>query len=179
MLEVIFTDRAGMARCTGANFPPRSWTDMTAALEQQVFLQIVANAPLVSIDLIVANARDEILLGQRVNAPARGAWFVPGGRIRKNETMANAYARVCNDELGMYQDIRHAMFAGVYEHFYDDNFAGAPGISTHYVVMAYRLTVAEALTPPHEQHSVYRWVKPGDIAADDSVHRNTRAYFTD
>ena len=153
-------------------------TDMTTALEQQVFLDIVAHAPLVSIDLIVANARDNVLLGQRVNAPARGTWFVPGGRIRKNETMATAYARVCGDELGVAQDIRQAMFAGVYEHFYDDNFAGASGISTHYVVMTYRLTIPDSLSLPHHQHRAYRWMRPDDIVADDSVHPYTRAYFT-
>ena len=54
------------------------------------FLHIVDATPLVSIDLVLRNERDEVLLGQRKNRPAQGIWFVPGGRIRKNERVTTS-----------------------------------------------------------------------------------------
>jgi len=57
-------------------------------LEQ--FQQAVAALPLVSVDWVLTNTAGELLVGQRLNAPARGAWFTPGGRIRKGEALALA-----------------------------------------------------------------------------------------
>src|SRR5450830_138978 len=34
--------------------------------------------------------KPQLLLGRRINAPARGWWFTPGGRIRKNEALVQA-----------------------------------------------------------------------------------------
>src|ERR1700731_1256733 len=102
------------------------------------FLDVVRMTPLVSIDLIVTDGHRRVLVGQRRNRPARNAWFVPGGRIRKDETLDEAFTRIVNDELGITSVERSAArFYGVYEHRYADNFAGEPGISTHYIVLAY------------------------------------------
>jgi hypothetical protein len=65
------------------------------------FLEVVRNAPLVSIDLIVRDHDGRILVGRRVNQPAKGTWFVPGGSIRKGETLARALARISDAELGV------------------------------------------------------------------------------
>lgn len=62
-------------------------------LAQHEFLEIVRLTPLVSIDLIVLDQAGDVLLGRRVNRPAQGMWFVPGGRIRKDETLADAFKR--------------------------------------------------------------------------------------
>jgi len=93
----------------------------------------------VSIDLIVENPQGEFLLGQRVNPPAQGFWFVPGGRIRKNETLADAFRRISATELGVSLPLSRAQLLGAYEHIYNDNFLAEPGINTHYVVLGYAL----------------------------------------
>lgn len=56
-------------------------------LSGDTFRMVVASAPLVSIDLVVENSAGELLLGERLNRPAQGFWFVPGGRVQKNETL--------------------------------------------------------------------------------------------
>lgn len=43
---------------------------------------------LISIDLIILKKTNEVLLGQRNNCLAKGYWFVPSGRILKNETFS-------------------------------------------------------------------------------------------
>ena len=42
-------------------------------------LEVIKNAPLVSIDIIVKNKDGKILLGFRNNEPAKNTWFIPGG----------------------------------------------------------------------------------------------------
>ncbi|MCH5770603.1 GDP-mannose mannosyl hydrolase, partial [Salmonella enterica] len=55
-------------------------------LAEDDFRRAVEMLPLVSIDLLLRDAEGRYLTGLRSNPPAQGAWFVPGGRIRKNET---------------------------------------------------------------------------------------------
>ena len=143
------------------------------------FLHIVDATPLVSIDLILRNERGEVLLGQRANRPAQGLWFVPGGRIRKDELLDGAYKRIVSNELGVASAQRSAArFFGVYEHLYDDNFAGADGVGTHYIVLAYALTLSSQVPIGRfDQHSDYRWLLPDELIARDDVHENTKAYF--
>ena len=69
-------------------------------LTGDTFRTVVASTPLVSIDLVVQDAEGAVLLGQRLNRPAQGFWFVPGGRIMKNETLDAAFRRLTADELG-------------------------------------------------------------------------------
>ncbi len=143
------------------------------------FLDVVRLTPLVAIDLIVHDAQGRVLIGRRRNRPARGTWFVPGGRILKDETLDAAFARIAEAELGVAQLARSAArFEGVFEHHYGDNFAGEPGVSTHYIVLAYALTLsgAASLGRP-EQHSEYLWLTPAELLARTDVHENTQAYF--
>ncbi len=146
-------------------------------LDKTTFLSVIRHTPLVSIDLLARRRDGHILLGMRNNEPARGFWFVPGGRICKNETLADAFARLSENELGLKLDISTAVQAGIFEHLYDNNFALEPGIGTHYVVLAYIVSVdADSLALPDDQHAQYRWVSPDDMATDDTIHRYSRNY---
>jgi len=157
--------------------PPPAERRVAGLLPRSEFLAVVARAPLVSVDLIVRDGAGQVLLGLRGNAPARGTWFVPGGCIRKNETLDGAFARIAQTELGIAATRADAGFLGVYEHFYDDNAGDLPGFGTHYVVLAHQLTVGGALDPPLEQHSRFRWLAPAALLGDPGVHEYTKAYF--
>lgn len=146
-------------------------------LDKKTFLSVVKNTPLVSIDLIVRSEEDEILMGKRVNQPAAGYWFVPGGIIEKNETLEEAFQRITKAELGKTFHIGNSGLLGVFTHLYDTNFASEPEVTTHYVVLAYELRVTINLHQlPGDQHSNYRWIqKKGDL---HNVHENSRVYFS-
>jgi colanic acid biosynthesis protein WcaH len=60
-------------------------------LPPDIFRTVIASTPLIAIDLIVRNLQGQILLGWRVNRPAQGYWFVPDGRVLKNEALDNAF----------------------------------------------------------------------------------------
>lgn len=147
-------------------------------LPENIFEQVVANAPLVAIDLLVEDAERRVLLGWRKNPPARDNWFVPGGRVRKNETLSAAFSRITEEELGHPFRLDQCIFVGVYQHFYPDNFRGDHGASTHYLALAHRLWTGDLpLRLPSTQHAQYRWDYPAAIAQDPLVHAYSRAYF--
>mgnify|MGYP000016314200 CR=1 FL=1 len=146
-------------------------------LPAEHFSRIVADMPLVSIDLVVRNAQGDALLGQRLNRPAQGCWFVPGGRVRKSERLPEAFARLMREELGVGLAMSAARFLGPYEHHYPDNFSGTD-FSTHYVVLAYELTLDVALSAlPVQQHDAYRWWSQAELLASTEVHVHTQWYF--
>ena len=147
-------------------------------LSETDYLRCIDQRPLISIDLIIKNEKGQILLGKRLNKPAQGAWFVPGGVIYKNEKQSDALARISQRELGITIPHEATTLLNVYEHFYQDNFAGAEGISTHYVVIgrSYTLPHNTALTLDN-QHERIEWWDIKDLLASPEVHQYTKDYF--
>jgi GDP-mannose mannosyl hydrolase len=156
---------------------------MTAAMPR-TFLShaeldtVIRLAPLIAIDLIIRNARDEVLLGLRKNEPAKDRYFVPGGMILKDEPLAEAFARLMKNETDHAASLDDARLIGVFEHFYKTNRSGNAGYGTHYVVIGYQYRWPAAVMPqPDDQHSELRWWPVAELLASDRVHENTKAYF--
>jgi len=146
--------------------------------EEKHILDIIKATPLVSVDLIIRNPAKEVLLGKRVNRPAQGCWFVPGGKILKNETINHALKRVSKIEVGRDLSAPAPHLLGVYEHIYEDNFLNVAGINTHYVVLAFVITLQyEIKVKPDKQHAALQWWEVDKLLADPAVHQNTKAYF--
>ena len=142
------------------------------------FGNVLRHTPLVSIDLIVRDERECVLVGLRRNRPAQGFWFTPGGRIYKDERIDDAFLRITHAELGRALPRSEGTLLGIYEHLYGDNALELHDVSTHYVVLAYQLRVdATSLVLPDSQHGQFRWMSVNEILGDPAVHANTRAYF--
>jgi len=144
-------------------------------LPLNTFKTVIKSSPLVSIDLVVRNKQGKVLLGKRVNRPAKNYWFVPGGRILKDETFEVAFNRLIKQELGLQKT--KSTFRGVYQHFYDDNFSEEK-FTTHYVVLAYEILFEGDITSlPIDQHSSYQWLSESELLANDNVHEHSKWYF--
>jgi colanic acid biosynthesis protein WcaH len=146
-------------------------------LDRATFLDVIKNTPLVAIDLVVFNPEGKVLVGLRKNNPAKGWWFTPGGRIRKDETLDDAFARISQQELGVTLKRSDAKLLDIYEHLYPNNVANED-FSTHYVVVGYAITLQEALNPEDfaNQHEQAQWLSVTDLLASEYVHENTKAY---
>ena len=153
-------------------------------LSESDFSEIVKNAPLVAIDFCIIRG-SRILLGKRINPPAKNFLFVPGGRIFKSELIKNALSRILKSELGMkikknnYKFIKNL---GIYEHFYDDNFLGNFNFSTHYIVIAYLIEYRNLIKNDEEilsqQHSEYIWLDINNVDKKyNNIHLNTLEYL--
>lgn len=153
-------------------------------LSESDFAKVVNNTPLVSIDLCIMKGQ-ELLIGKRINPPARNFFFVPGGRIIKSELRKNALKRILRNELGFVVKPNHDKFIqnlGIYEHFYEDNFLGNKNFNTHYVVIAEWIPF-ESLNNikdkiKSEQHSEYIWFDINKFKNSSyRIHQNTIEYM--
>lgn len=149
---------------------------------------VVRNVPIVSIDLVVlapttpsagapASAdADEwgVVLARRENEPARGEWFVPGGRVHKGERLTEAVQRVARAELGAGVTVEREL--GVYEHFYDAADVEDAG-GKHYVPTAYVVRTTDESFELDDQHSAVQVYSPGTLP--DDLHPYTAAYLED
>jgi len=143
-------------------------------LSDRDFRDVVRNAPLVSIDLVMTDPSGAVLMGWRKNEPAKGTWFVPGGRIRKDEKIGDAFNRIVLAETGLAKRIEDSRFGGVYEHLYTENCFGEAGFGTHYCVLAYVVHLGERpQITLDRQHTKFEWL----VAASPDVHPYSRAYF--
>lgn len=147
-------------------------------LDKSTFTTVIDSTPLVSIDLVVLDSEDNALLGKRLNRPAQDYWFVPGGRITKNESLSDAFKRLTLDELGEAFSITDAELLGPYDHFYDDYVFGEE-VSTHYVAIAYVLRLNQPLSklPIDIQHGNYRWLSKTELLSSERVHKHSKWYF--
>jgi colanic acid biosynthesis protein WcaH len=149
-------------------------------LPPEDFLRLVDHAPLVSIDLLVRNREGQLLVGLRRNAPAAGTYFVPGGRIAKGLSHEQALREIAERELGLpgveWEDRN---VEGIFTHAYEDNALGVPGVSTHYVVIAYGLRADdESVLRTDDQHSHFTWVDADSAESLEApVHPYTLAYL--
>ena len=117
-------------------------------------------------------------MGIRNNEPARNFCFVPGGRVRKGETLEAAFARIVAAETGVDADFTHARFLRVYQHMYPNNRFGHSGYGTHYVVLAYELNLpSRPVVALDSQHCAARWMEEAELRAAPDVHPYTKAYF--
>ena len=150
-------------------------------LSDDTFKTVIASTPLISIDLIVKNEKGEVLLGKRANARAKGDWFVPGGRVRKNETLDDAFVRLVKEELGIENGITRndAKFLGVFEHFYDDCMSGSD-VSTHYIILGYAINLINLDLESRSiltQHELIKWINIKNNMVNGKINSHCFFYF--
>jgi colanic acid biosynthesis protein WcaH len=143
------------------------------------FRFVVRTTPLFAIDLIIQDHRQHVLVGLRENQPARNFWFVPGGRVLKNEPLGKACARILATEVGLpMPDGGSIRLHGVFEHIYTEGQFDDESINAHYIIAACNI----AFPPNHaiahdDQHKAMKFISIDALLADTSVHQFTKNYF--
>lgn len=148
-------------------------------INDKEFQEVLERTPLISIDLIIQDNFGRVLLGRRLNRPAQGFWFVPGGRVRKGERLQEAFRRILQGEVNALAEMAEARFLGVFEHLYDDTTFGDVSSGTHYVVMAYMLVLDDSgeKIAADKQHSCLSWWTMDEAKTNPEVHAYTKAYL--
>ena len=88
-------------------------------IPEEDYRKIVDLMPIVCIDAIIVNENNEFLLIKRRNEPLKGEYWVPGGRLFKNEPLRKAAERKVREELGLNAGV--LMPIGVYEDVFERN----------------------------------------------------------
>jgi ADP-ribose pyrophosphatase YjhB (NUDIX family) len=88
--------------------------------------QEIAMTPIVAVGAFVFDREGRVLLVERAKPPGEGLWTVPGGRLERNETLAQAVAREVREETGLVVEV--GALACVVERMGDD---------FHFVILDY------------------------------------------
>lgn len=124
---------------------------MIPAADYKTFLE---QMPVVCIDAIIMNNKGQYLLIKRKNEPLKGDYWVPGGRLLKNETLNDAVLRKVKEELGI--DSHVVMPIGVYEDFFDKSPLN-PGNGLHTVSIVYLIIAGSENICIDEQSDDWGW----------------------
>jgi colanic acid biosynthesis protein WcaH len=149
-------------------------------LDKKTYLQIVKHTTLVSVDLIIFDEEDKVLVGKRKNNPAKNTYFVPGSRIYKSETVKTSIPRVCKYELGV--ELNNPVFRGVYEHEYKNNFDNND-FGTHYINFAYSFHINNKMKKKiqnsvfFDQHFDVCWMNVCELLERHDVHHICKTHF--
>jgi len=139
-------------------------------IQDDVWADIVENVPIPSVDLLV-KYDEGVLLAKRRNEPAKGEWFVPGGRIQKGESLTEAVHRVAEEELGIEVIIDEEL--GAYDHFYETSDVANSG-GKHYVAHGYVVVPTSESISLDTQHDEARIFQLNELP---SIHEYVEAYL--
>jgi len=114
---------------------------------------VTGGRPEVCVGAVVVDD-DRLLMIRRGHGPAAGTWSVPGGRVERGETVAEAVVRELREEAGV--DGLCGQFIGWVESISDDH---------HVVIMDFRVDLLEhALPTAGDDAAEAAWVPLSDVA---------------
>lgn len=119
-------------------------------LEADFYRRVIKVLPIVCVDVIVKRGQ-QILLVKRANEPLKGQWWVPGGRILKDETALNAVHRKVFDETGL--SVSEVEFVGIYEESYETS---AFGVSSHCISLVFEAH-GHGVVKPNSEVTHWAW----------------------
>ncbi|MDD5285983.1 MAG: NUDIX domain-containing protein [Desulfuromonadaceae bacterium] len=131
--------------------------DPTIGLPEDIFLFISRVTPLVNVDLLIKNEKNQTLLTWRVDNYTPAGWHVPGGIIRYKETTAERLRRVAQFEFGAcvtFDPIPLVVNEFIEAHRKDRG---------HFISLLYRCNLISALdetlrcTDSHPQARQWKW----------------------
>jgi colanic acid biosynthesis protein WcaH len=125
-------------------------------IPQSLYNQILENMPIACVDIAVV-CGGRILLVQRKDAPARGQWWLPGGRVLKSEKMRATARRKALEEVGIECHVGPIIHTA--ETIFPD---GPEGIPVHSINSCFLLYPVHANAASRvgldNHHADYRWV---------------------
>ena len=123
-------------------------------IPEGLYHQIIENIPLACVDIAIV-AKGAVLLVKRKDQPARGQWWVPGGRVFKGEMMRETASRKARTEVGI--DCHVGPLIHTAETIFQD---GPGGIPVHSINSCFFLYPVKHDFEPHldEHQEEFWWV---------------------
>ena len=111
-------------------------------IPEKKYKEIVKLIPILCIDALITNNKNEYLLIKRLNDPLKGTFWVPGGRVLHLEKTEDALIRIMKKELNLDIDKFKKEIYGVYEDFFDSN-SFQNKINYHTVSIVYKIFIGD------------------------------------
>ena len=125
-------------------------------LSDAEYKRIMEIMPVVCIDCLVQNEQGEFLLVKRNNEPLKGKYWVPGGRLLRNERLEDAVNRKMRQELGVSVEIVRNL--GFYEEFFEKTAQNAEG-GFHAISFLYLVRPLAGEITLDDQSAEWGWFK--------------------
>lgn len=129
-------------------------------IDRATYKEIYKYVPIACVDILLI-CKNKFLLGKRVQKPAQNQWFLPGGRILKNETLAHAAKRKLKEELGIDTKISDFKFLTAQQTIFKDSALGGP-IHTINLVFILPLKSQPDISFNKQFHSEVKWFSKTD-----------------
>lgn len=123
-------------------------------LPAEEYRNILRAVPIVCVDCVVVGEGGAVLLVKRRNAPLQGEFWLPGGRLHKNERLAEAVHRKMREEIGV--DVEIIGNIGFFEEFFDHTAENAEG-GAHAVSIVYLVRALSSDFKLDSQSSAWAW----------------------
>ena len=111
-------------------------------ISEALYRKLYAEMPIFCADVVAEDAQGRFIVVRRKNEPARGKWWLPGGRVLKDERVAHAAVRKLKEETGIKGKFECVI--GFFEFFSRKGFF--KGVSAHTPVAVCLVRVARV---PH------------------------------
>ena len=121
-------------------------------IPEDLYRKILNVVSVPCVDLII-RADNRFLLGKRLNEPAKGQWFVPGGRVNKGERLQDVAIRKAKEEVGLEISPEQIKMLSTGETIFEDS-------DRHTVNVAFTIDLSspmEIVDFDNKQHSEFRW----------------------
>jgi len=120
-------------------------------IPDKLYTSFLAMMPYCCIDLVIVRDK-QYLLVQRKQEPLKGEWYLPGGRLFKDESVMMASIRIANGEVGLNPQFIGDL--GYYMGYYDKSPFGFPIHTVSFVVLMESNRKKVTLD---RNHSAYMW----------------------
>ena len=138
-------------------------------IPRELYGQIVQNMPIPCIDFVLVKD-GKILLVYRKEEPAKGQWWIPGGRVFKGEKLAETVKRKARDEIGVEVEIVKAL--GSYEYFSEKAVFDEVTTGTHAIVSCFLVKpIGGTEIRLDETSSEFRWIDHLEEGLDPYVKK--------
>jgi colanic acid biosynthesis protein WcaH len=118
----------------------------------RLYEKILRVMPIACVDAVIVRGRS-FLLGKRMNKPAKGKWFVIGGRVMKGESLERSIKRHVKAETGL-TDLRIKKFLTAAAVIFKDS---AQGPSSHAISSVFLVEMPTKILSPSKENKELKW----------------------
>ena len=123
-------------------------------LSAERYAEIVRDVPILCVDLIIVGPFNKFLLVERKNEPMAGQFWIPGGRVMRDEPIQAAAIRLAREEVGLELD--SIKLHGIYEEVFEKS-AANPATGIHTLSAVYWCVARHSDVKVDDQSASYRW----------------------
>ncbi len=163
------------------HFIEKGFTPQGRRLGDEAYAQAIDSLVIACVDIILLDAKGEMLLGKRSYYPAKG-WWIVGGRMRPGESFEEAAARNVKRELGLEISTERFSCLGLYSFVWAIRRQPPVENGSHTISVTMTLAVTDsekAEVHPNEEYEEMKWWDPKLVAQDPQFLLPIRQYAID